>query len=158
MEAILLPFAEWLAAAGVARWAGGPAYPWINTLHLLGLVMLVGGIGVVDLRVVGFWRRLPLPALSRALTPVAIAGLLVMVPTGLLLFAADGKSLAGSDMLFRKLVVIGLALANAAAFRLVWQRRIEAGERPPGAARLMAGLSLLLWLTAGTLGRMIAYS
>jgi hypothetical protein len=158
LEGILLPLALWFDAAGVTRWAGGAAYPWINTLHLLGLVMLVGGIGVVDLRVVGFWRRLPLAALSRALTPVAVAGLLVMVPTGLLLFAADGKSLAGSDMLFRKLVVIALALANAAAFQLVWQRRIEAGEPPPPAARLMAGLSVLLWLTVGALGRLIAYS
>ena len=36
-------------------------------LHLLGLVMLVGAIGAVDLRIVGAWRSLPIAALSRAL-------------------------------------------------------------------------------------------
>ncbi len=158
MEALLLPLAEWLHAAGVGRWASAAPYPWINTLHLLGLVMLVGGIGVVDLRVVGAWRSLPLPALSRALTPVAAAGLALMVPTGLLLFAADGKSLAGSGMLFRKLAVIAVALANAIAFRALFQRRIEAGEAPPLPARAMAGASLLLWLAAAAFGRLIAYS
>jgi hypothetical protein len=158
LEGLLLPLAHWFEAIGLQRWASAGAYPWINTLHLLGLVMLVGGIGAVDLRVAGLWRALPLPALSRALTPVAVAGLALMVPTGLLLFAADGKSLAGSDMLFRKLVIIAFALANAVAFRLIYQRRIDAGEPPPVAARLMAAASLLLWLTVGALGRLIAYS
>ncbi|HEX8302051.1 hypothetical protein [Sphingomonas sp.] len=158
MEGVLLPLAGWLDAIGLGRWASGAPYPIVNTLHLLGLVMLVGGIGVVDLRVVGFWRSLSLPALSRALTPVAIAGLAILVPTGLLLFAADGKSLAGSDMFFRKLVIIGFALTNAIAFRILWQGRLERGEPPSTTARVMAGVSLLLWLAVGTLGRLIAYS
>lgn len=161
MEAALLGLAGWLEAAGVSGWSRGSAwvYPVANTVHLLGLVMLVGAIGVVDLRLAGLWRSLPAAELSRALTPVAIAGLAILAASGVLLFAADGAALARSDTFHRKLVLIGFALANALAFRLLWHRRIATGEElPPPLARGMAGLSLLLWLAVGTTGRWIAYS
>ncbi|MCX8474696.1 MAG: hypothetical protein MT490_02760 [Sphingomonas sp.] len=124
MEAALLAFAHWLEAAGVGPWgrSGSWAYPFVNSVHLLGLVMLVGGIGVVDLRLAGLWRSLPAGALSRALTPVALCGLALL-------------------------------------FRLVWQRRVEAGgEVPPLIGRTSALASLAMWLGVGTLGRLIAYS
>lgn len=160
MEAALLAWAQWLDAAGLRQWAGGGAwvYPLANTLHLLGLVMLVGGIGVVDLRLAGLWRGLPVAPLSRALTPVALAGLAILVASGTVLFAADGEALARSATFHRKLILIALALANALVFRLAWQGRAEAGEPLPALGRAMAAASLLLWLSVGTLGRMIAYS
>lgn len=161
MTELLLAAAQWLDAIGVGPWARGSSlvYPVANSLHLLGLVMLVGGIGVVDLRIAGLWRGLPLEALSRALTPVAIAGLLIMVPSGTLLFAADGRSLAGSAVFQAKLGLIALALANAVAFRWRWGDRIGGWHgRVPAAARVMALASILLWLAAGTLGRWIAYA
>lgn len=160
MDNLLLTAAAWLDAVGIGGWARGSAlvYPMANTLHLLGLVMLVGGIGVVDLRIAGLWRTLPIAALSRALTPVAIAGLVVMVASGIVLFAADGRALAVSDIFYRKLVLIALALANAAAFRWMWGDRMGGWSgAAPVAARLMAAVSILLWLSAGAMGRWIAY-
>jgi hypothetical protein len=159
VEAALLGYAGWLDAAGVGQWARGAgwAYPVANTLHLLGLVMLVGGIGVVDLRLAGLWRAIPAAPLSRALTPVAVAGLAILVLSGTVLFAADGAALARSDIFHRKLVLIVLALANAAVFRMVWQRRVEAGGAVPAIGRAVAAASLLLWLSIGALGRWIAY-
>lgn len=160
MDALILAAADWLDAIGLGPWArsGAWVYPVANTLHLLGLVMLVGGIGILDLRVLGLWRRLPLAALSRALTPVAVAGLAVIVPTGVVLFAADGQALAGSAVFERKLVLILFALVNAAAFRWIHGSGIDGwGDRAPMSARIMSGLSLLLWLAIGTLGRWIAY-
>ena len=161
MESLLTIAASWLDAVGIGPWAGGSAfvYPVANTLHLLGLVMLIGGIGIVDLRVAGLWRRLPIAALSRALTPVAIAGLFVMAASGTVLFAADSAALAKSGIFACKLIVISVALANAAAFRLLWRARMaDWSGSAPGAARAMAVASLVLWLTAATLGRWIAYS
>nr|ADO19122.1 hypothetical protein Nfla_5001 [Nostoc flagelliforme str. Sunitezuoqi] len=146
--------ADWLAAAGVKAWAAGDAYPWLNTLHLLGLVMLVGAIGVVDLRVAGAWRALPAAALSRALTPVAIAGLAIAAATGVCLFAADGSTLAASDVFRLKLALLAAALANALLFRWLWGDAIDA---PPVGARMTAVGSLALWLAVGLCGRMIAY-
>lgn len=160
METLLTDVAVWLDAAGVGPWARGSAlaYPIVNTLHLLGLVMLVGGIGIVDLRVAGLWRALPITTLSRALTPVAAAGLMLMVASGVVLFAADGAALARSDIFARKLVIIALALANAAAFRLIWRAGMPGwSAMAPGGARAMAAASLLLWLGAAASGRWIAY-
>ena len=156
MEAALLALAGWLELAGVGPWARGAAwaYPIANTLHLLGLVMLVGGIGLVDLRVIGFGRALPLAALSAALTPLAILGIAIQAGSGLVLFAADGKALSASPVFHAKLVLIALALTNALLFRLRW-RALSAA--PSASARLSAAASLLLWLGVGTAGRLIAY-
>lgn len=160
MEAALLAWAGLLDAGGVSAWmrSAAWAYPVANTLHLLGLVMLVGGIGVVDLRFAGLWRSLPAADLSRALTPVAITGLVVMVASGSLLFASDGPALSRSGTFHWKLGLIVLALANALAFRLLWRRGVEDGAALPAAGKAMALASLGLWLWAGTLGRLIAYS
>lgn len=157
----LIELAEALQNSAFGGWAAGSsyAYPVANVVHLLGLVMLVGGIGVVDLRLAGALRSLPPATLSRTLTPIAIAGLLLMLPSGFIMFAADAESLAQSETFQRKLVLIALALVNAIAFRWLWRGRLADWQvSPPLAGRLMAAVSLLLWLTVGTLGRMIAYS
>ena len=161
MEVLLTGFAEAVQASPFGQWAGQShyAYPVANLVHLLGLVMLVGGIGVVDLRLVGAFRSLPPATLSRVLTPVAIAGLLMMVPSGLTMFAADAESMAGSATFQRKLVLIALALANAILFRVIWNKRIaDWDESPPLGGKSMAGASLLLWLAVAAHGRLIAYS
>lgn len=160
MESLLTDVALWLDVAGVGPWARGSAlvYPIVNTLHLLGLVMLVGGIGIVDLRVAGLWQGLPIAMLSRALTPVAVVGLMLMAASGIVLFAADGAALARSDIFAGKLLIIAVALVNAAAFRLIWRARMRGwSDTVPGAARAMAASSLLLWLGAAASGRWIAY-
>ena len=79
MESVLLALAGWLETVGLRQWANATpwVYPLANVLHVVGVVLLIGGIGVVDLRVAGLWRRLPLVALSRALTPIAVAGLVI---------------------------------------------------------------------------------
>ena len=142
-------------------WARGSsiAYPAANLLHLLGLVLLVGGIGVVDLRLAGVWRGIPLETLSRALTPLAVAGLMALGASGLVLFAADAGPMIGSKIFLAKLAVIGVALANALAFHAIWRRRLPTWDAaPPLAGRSMAMVSVGLWLLVAALGRMIAYT
>ena len=123
------PFADWAASSS---WA----YPAANVAHLLGLVLVIGGIGLVDLRLIGLFRRLPLQPLADALTPLAIAGILLLATSGSVLFAADATALAQSDTFRTKLVLIALALANAIAFRLLYGRSpadpppVSAGLRP----------------------------
>lgn len=151
--------AEGLRGTAFAAWASGAAYPVANVIHLLGLVMLVGGIGVVDLRLAGALPSLPARALSRALTPIALAGLAMMLPSGFILFAADATTLAVSEVFRWKLMLIALALTHAIAFHWLWGDRLADWDaRAPPLARAMAVGSLALWLVIGTLGRMIAYS
>lgn len=160
MEPALLALAGWLDTAGMRHWASATpwVYPAANVLHVIGVAALVGAIGIVDLRVAGLWRALPAEVLSRALTPIAVAGFVILVLSGFVLFAADGAALAASAVFRLKLAMLAAAIINAAAFRVAWQGRVEAGLERPFAARISAMLSLLLWLTIATLGRLIAYT
>ncbi len=160
MQAALGWLAQTLDAAGIGPWVREVAwiYPWANVVHLLGLVLLIGAIGLLDLRILGLWRRLPLTVLSRALTPLAVAGLLIQLVSGFVLFAADGPALAGSAVFQAKLALLFLALTNALAFRLTWSRRPRYSRSEPTPwARLSALCSLALWLAIGATGRLIAY-
>jgi len=131
------------------------AYPVANLVHLLGLVLLVGGIGIVDLRLLGLFQPLPLQPLIRALTPLAILGFVLMILSGPFLFAADASALARSSTFGWKLLLIAGAVLNAAIFRWL---RLGDREQPTRLGRALALTSLTLWLGIAALGRMIAYS
>jgi hypothetical protein len=150
-----------LEASPLGAWARGSdlAYPVANLVHLLGLVLLVGGIGLLDLRLTGLFRGLPVETLSRVLTPLAIAGLVLLGLGGAVMFSADATALFASTVFRWKVALIALALANAAAFRWLWRRRMARWDvDPPPAGRVMAAGSLGLWLIVAGLGRWIAYS
>lgn len=156
----LTALAAALEASAAGEWMRSSdwAYPVVNLLHLLGLVLLVGSMLLLDLRLLGAGRLFPLAEVSATLTPFAIAGLLVLLPSGALLFAADAGPLLGNRLLQSKLLLIGLGVANALAFRRLWQARLADWDwRPPAAGRLQAVLSLLCWVTVASLGRLIAY-
>lgn len=150
-----------MQTVGYSDWArfNPLAYPVANVLHLLGLVMLVGGIGLLDLRTAGLWRFIPLAQLSRSLTPIAIIGFAILAASGSVLFAADGPALAASSTFHLKLVLILLALTNVVLFHLIGRRPgVEAASEAKPLLRIMAVVSLILWLAVATAGRMIAYS
>lgn len=154
----MLPaIAEKVAASPFADWAAqnAYAYPAANVAHVFGLVLLLGGIGLVDLRLAGAFRALPLQPLARALTPLAIAGLILLALSGSVMFASDAEALARNGIFRLKLLLIALALANAALFR--WKAGSLTAEPGPG-LRLMALCSLSLWATIAICGRLIAYS
>lgn len=131
-------------------------YPLMNVLHIFGLILLVGGIGLLDLRLLGWGRALPVTLCARYLTPVALLGLGIMVVSGFSLFSADAGPLSGSDVFQVKLVILALALGNAVMFRLAWQRRLADWDGPV-IGRLQAAGSLILWFSAATAGRLIGY-
>ena len=150
-----------LEASPLGAWARGSnlAYPVANLVHLLGLVLLVGGIGLLDLRLTGLFKGLPVETLSRVLTPLAIAGLVLLGLGGAVMFSADATALFASTVFRWKVTLITLALVNAAAFRWLWRRRMARWDlAPPLAGRVMACGSLGLWLIIAGLGRWIAYS
>lgn len=154
---------SWAAALEASAWALGVRdstwiYPLANLVHLLGLTLLVGPIAVLDLRLLGFGRSVEVPALSRLLTPVAIAGLLLSVASGAVLFIADAGALVANRVFLVKMALLAAGLANAILFRLLWQSRLRRWDvRPPGLGRLQAAVSVLIWLGTATSGRLIAY-
>lgn len=134
------------------------AYPLANVAHLFGLALLAGGILAVDLRIMGFWRKLPLKAMHDALTPFAIAGLLVFALSGTALFAADAKELVRNPVFLGKMVIVALAVLNALTFRKFASRALSNSARVlPLNLRISSAISLSLWSAAIICGRMIAY-
>lgn len=154
---MLFAIAQWVAGTPFADWAASNpyAYPAANTVHVLALVLLLGGIGLVDLRLLGAFRTLPLQPLSRALVPIAATGVLILAASGSILFAADAVSVARKGVFQLKLALIGLALANVALFR--WRYGAVVSHPPPKGARLLALASLMLWTSVAICGRLIAY-
>lgn len=121
---------------------------------MIGAILLVGGIGLLDLRILGYGRDISPTALERAVTPIALAGFAVMVISGSILFTADARALAGSSLLVAKLFLIALAGMNALAFRF---RRPALAGPATMSMRVMAAASLILWIGVVILGRLIAY-
>jgi hypothetical protein len=158
-------WAEGLAIAlersPLGSWARGSAigYPLMNLLHLLGLTMLIGAIGLLDLRLAGLFRALPPAPLARVLAPGAAIGLLLLISSGVVMFTADAGPLLRSPVFRWKLAVIALAIANVAAFHFLRRHGYEEWDQEASlGVRLMAAVSIVLWLGAAALGRLIAYS
>ncbi|WP_288378697.1 hypothetical protein [uncultured Massilia sp.] len=133
-------------------------YPAVETLHIVGFAVLVGAVAMFDLRVLGFGRQLPVCALARHLLPWSAGSMLLVLPTGLLLFLADPAALLANRVFLLKLALIALAGMNALAFHTGPYRGAHAwSARAPGRAVLHALLSLGLWLAVLASGRLIAY-
>ena len=136
-------------------------YPVINLAHILGIAALFGATLIIDLRLLGLWRRVPLAALSDATVPVAKAGFLVAVSTGSGLLATKATEYYGNPFLLIKFGAIAFGLINVLVlnFSGAWRAR---RTRPLSASEdrqlaVMGGISLACWLTAVTAGRLIAY-
>ena len=157
---VLTAWAAWLEASALGEQMRGSTllYPALNLLHLLGLVLLLGSLLLLDARLLGAGRGFPLAAVSRALTPLAVVGLLLLLGSGFCLFAADAGPLLGNRLLQFKLLLIALGIGNALLFRHLWSARLsDWAGRAPLLGRLQAALSLLAWLLVMSLGRLLAY-
>lgn len=136
------------------------AYPLLETLHLVGLGLVVGGIVVLDVRLLGLGREISLESLSRHVLWLVFLGIAVNVATGFAMFASDAAEFAANASFRVKLALIGLAFLNALLFQFGPARASAAYDRgvaPPTRVRLQGGLSIVLWLGVVTAGRMMAY-
>lgn len=165
MESMLRYWLKWpsLEAFMSLPWA----WPLSETLHFIGLSLLIGIVGMFDLRMLGVGRGIPPVALKR-LIPWGLAGFGLCAVTGALFVGGIGANLAGEnayDVIARdvylqlKLVFIGLAGLNLAAFYVTGTSRLvdelDAAGDAPIRAKVIAGLSLFLWIGVIVLGRLI---
>jgi len=131
----------------------------VASVHLLGVALLVGSIAVLDLRLLGLSRALPLRRLAAHVLPWTAASFLLIVPSGLLLFLARAEELIGSPLFALKMMLLLAAGTNAAVFHAVVFRGAAAWDvdlPPPWQARVCAALSLLIWVSVVVCGRMLA--
>jgi energy-coupling factor transporter transmembrane protein EcfT len=128
-----------------------------ETFHFIGLSLLVGGILIIDLRLLGFIRKIPMRA-ALAFLPFVIVGFLINLATGIVFFSADPMMYWPNPAFKLKMFLILVAGLNALVFMVLEQRhalRLRDDESPGRLAKVTAGLSLGLWLGVILLGRLL---
>ena len=149
---------NWLETTGISTWVREGesiwAFPTILTLHTFGLGLLVGANAIVDLRLLGIGRRVPLDPL-RPLFSVMWGGFWLNAVTGSLLFAADATGRGTSVFFMMKLVFVAIGVATVISIkRSVFDAPPDA---PTASPKLLAFVSLAAWTAAITAGRLLAY-
>ena len=151
----------WIEATSLATWVRESpsllAYPTVLTLHTVGLGIVVGGSAVVDLRLLGYARRIRLAALAPVFQLMVVAFVLNAV-TGLLLFIADATKKSTQPVFYVKLLLIfGALWCTLQARRVIGASRDAVDADIPARARHLAWITLVLWAGAITAGRLMAY-
>jgi hypothetical protein len=143
------------------RESGVWMYGVVNLVHILGIATLFGSVLVLDLRLLGVWRKVPLAAISKPAVPLAKIGFAVAALSGVCLLATKATEYVGNPFLYIKFPAIGLGLLNVATLHCVpaWKQHTyrELSEREQTTLAVFGGISLASWLTALSAGRMIGY-
>jgi len=133
-------------------------WAFMMDLHFIGLVLLIGTIGMLNLRVLGFAKQLPIAPLNN-LVPWGIAGFGINVLTGLLAFIGMPTFYSHDIAFVLKIGAIMLAVTVLGLFYLTSAFRdcekLGPGQDAPLRAKLIAGTSLALWFAVIVLGRYI---
>ncbi len=159
MESVL----AWIEASAIAAIMRSSLwmYPVVEIVHILGFILLVGSIAMLDLRLLGWGRALPVRELCRMLVPWSLAGMVLVVPAGLMMFSARPGDFIDNPVFQAKLLLIVAAGINAAAFHVGVYRSAahwDAHVPAPVTARLHAIASLVLWVATVSCGRLLAYT
>lgn len=143
------------------RNAGVWTYGIVNLTHILGVSSLFGAVLVLDLRLLGLWRSVPLASIAQPTVPIATIGFIVAATSGLCLISTNGSEYIGNPFLLIKFPAIFLGLLNVAALsRLPAWRERDARALSTAEQRQLSVfgcISLLSWLTAVGAGRLIGY-
>ena len=134
-------------------------YPSVEIVHIVGIGLLFGSIALLDLRLLGLGRSIPVKSLARHTLPWTAASFLLIVPSGLMMFVAHATDFISSPVFAIKMCLILAAGTNAALFHAMTFRTVDAWDKalPPPAARLAGGVSLLIWVSVIACGRLLAY-
>lgn len=162
-NSLVLQFAEWLDAQPWSEnlHSSFYMYNWIESTHVLTLMLSLGMLAVIDLRMLGVaFANVPATKLSDRLFKPMMIGFIVMFITGILLFYAIPVRTAQSIWFRFKMVLLVAAFVNAILFHRYMQKSVstwDTAPKPPARARWAAGLSLSFWAGIVICGRFIAY-
>ena len=153
-------FLEWLQSTpfALAIAENDILFPWIESVHVLAIVIVVGTISIVDLRLLGI-ASLDISAkrLMRDIIPYTWVAFAVAAVSGSLMFSSDATHYGHNRLFQIKLVMLVLAGLNMAVFHLFGERDIERWDAPgaatPVAAKAAASISLVAWIAIVSLGR-----
>jgi hypothetical protein len=157
MEAQLLEFSRSMGIYGFMNSPWG--WPVIESLHFIGLSLLLGTVGLFDLRMLGFGKSISLTALHR-LVPYGVAGFFLNVVTGIMFITTVPDQYIYNPAVQSKFVFMALAGMNMLLFyqfSFAQVRKENPDEGDVARARGFALVSLLCWLGVITCGRLITF-
>ena len=158
------PYLERLANTALAEAIRGGAtlFPWLESIHVLAIAVVVGTITIVDIRLLGYRaHRKSAGRLIVELLPYTWVAFVVAVIAGALLFSSNAVGYAHNAQFQVKMAAIVLAGINMAAFHATAYRRIAEWDEthpPPLKARLAGATSLCLWIGVIVLGRWVGFT
>jgi hypothetical protein len=136
-------------------------FPIIETVHIFGIVVLVGSTSVLDLRLLGWTLRdKPVSKMAWRFLPWAWIGFTLQVVTGVLLFSSEATKMYDNLGFRIKMVLIVVAGINALVFHTVAYQSVDKWENDPVGpigARIAGLASIILWFGIVAAGRWIAY-
>lgn len=162
MSDSIFRFLSWLENLVLAESIRGSLwlYPALEIVHLVGIVLLVGAAFMFDLRLLGLSKNLPPVHLSRHLLPWSQRGLLLIIPSGILLFITNAVTLGADPTFWLKMSLLIAAALNVSVFhRLIFKpyRDRDGHREPPFPAKISAVFSILVWIAVISCGRLLAY-
>ena len=153
--------AAWAYTTPVAAWVRGSvwAVPTLSVVHLFGLILLLGSIFMITLRCFGLaWRRDGVASVVRTFAPATVVGLVMMIGSGSLLFAAGADRYVASVSFEYKMVALGVAVTVQSGVYVVAALETALPDRVVTPKwTVIGGLMFLLWLTVAVFGRFIAF-
>ena len=154
----LLQLFKWFDATPISVIIRNSTYifPVVEVLHLFGLTLLLGTVTVVDLRILGVgMRRQSVSELASQLTPWSVGAAILTIVSGILLFLSEAmKCYGNADFPYKMWFLLGGIILYFAT-----QRRLTSAssQMSPGALKVIAVLSLILWYGVAIAGRAIAF-
>ena len=150
----------WLMATPVSSGLRNLTWLWpiCETLHFIGLAMLIGGAGVFDLRLMGLIKQVPIRSV-KAFMPYAIAGFAINLLTGIIFFIVMPTNYVGNGAFYAKMLFVIVAGMNAMYFETTQGSKIltMGADETPFTCKVVGALSLFSWFAVMYFGRMLPY-
>jgi uncharacterized protein DUF6644 len=152
---------DWMTSTWISQAVLGYAWSWptLETLHFLALCLLIGSLLIMDLRLIGFQRAIPLTAVH-SLMPVAIGSFAINLITGLGFLFGDPHTYTANWAFWAKMLLVLLAGLNF----LVYYTRVEPqllrlgpNDATPALAKAVGVASLVFWFGVLSFGRLLPY-
>jgi hypothetical protein len=147
-----------LEESGIGTWVRESnsllAYPTILFLHTLGMGIMVGICGFIDLRVLGMARGIPLEGMPKYFGYMW-GGFWISLATGIALFIPDATVKSANPVFWAKLGFIAVAIATVFLIR----NAVFSNPKKPieTNGKIFALVSIVCWSGAITAGRLLAY-
>ena len=152
---------DWLVSTPINGLVLNYAWSWptLESLHFLALCTLMGSLMIMDLRLIGFNRLIPLQAVH-SLMPVAIVSFAINMITGLGFIFGDPHTYFANWAFWAKMLLVVLAGLN---FLLYFTKveptilKLGPNEPTPMLAKAVGSLSLIFWFGVLSFGRLLPY-